>query len=95
MTKLYKIPYFRAIPHISGESIVTSKQKKEKKKVKLAPYNPYAVPSWCSGTTNATIGQRAQARSEYDKPKRTYGRELKCTQRSLRLRLPFAQTLVF
>lgn len=33
-------------------------------------YNPYAVPSWCSGTTNATMGQRAQASREYDKPKR-------------------------
>lgn len=43
----------------------------------MGSYNPYAVPSWCSGTTNATIGQRAQANSEYDIPKRTYGEELK------------------
>lgn len=31
-------------------------------------YQPYAVPSWCSGVTNATIGHSAQARTEYATP---------------------------
>ena len=31
-------------------------------------HNPYAVPSWCSGTMYATTGHSPQANREYDKP---------------------------
>ena len=53
-------------------------------------YNPYAVPSWCSGTTSATNGQRAQANKEYATPNIPY-QENKAVIETLHSTPPFSR----
>lgn len=51
---------------------------------KAITYIPYAVPNWYSGTTKATIGHKALANIEYEKPMVTYTKHLQVVSQTIK-----------